>query len=100
LFTLLLPGAASTATTFVPTLGAPIQITVGQTIDVEMRFETSDPLVGGLAAVFGDSAGLTINSCTAITTDVPDMVCSVLGGGKWRATGSDFAVDGILDLDG
>ena len=99
LFTLLLAGAASAVTSFLPTLGVPFQITVGQTIDIEMRFETNDPLVGALDAIFADSAGLTINGCTAITTDVPDILCSALGGGKWQAIGSDFAVDGILDLD-
>ena len=97
LFTLLVAGAASAVTMFTPTLGEPFQITVGQTIDIEMRLETGD-LVGAVNAIF-DSAGLTINTCTAITTGAPDMMCNDLGGGKWQGTGSDFGGDGILNLD-
>lgn len=98
LFTLLLAQGASAATTFVPVLGAPVQITVGQTVDFELRLETS-VLVGAVNTIFQDSAGLTINSCTAITTGAPDMLCNALGGGKFQGIGSDFGGTGILDLD-
>ena len=98
LFTLLVAGAASAVSSFTPTLGAPVQITVGQTIDIEMRLGTTD-LVGAVNAIFEATGGLTINSCTAIEIDGNQINCNDLTGGKWQGTGSDFDDNGILDLD-
>jgi hypothetical protein len=88
LFTSLLAGTASGVTMATPSSGAPpIQITVGQTVNVDIELDTTDA-VGAINIEFFQSAGLTLNSCTDLG-GVADMVCSAIAGG-FVATASDF----------